>query len=100
MAFNSLRLEPFLLQILNLRKDSGWGCGGPGGIRTHDLRLRRPPSWSWLDYRPRAPQPNHLLITSSDERQILPQILRGIVNSQSNSATAPCPTKRMHGRSG
>ena len=26
--------------------------GGPGGIRTHDLRLRRPPSWSWLDYRP------------------------------------------------
>ena len=37
---------------------------GPGGIRTHDLRLRRPPSWSWLDYRPRAPQPNHLLITS------------------------------------
>src|SRR2546428_2088076 len=37
---------------------------GPGGIRTHDLRLRRPPSWSWLDYRPRAPQPNSPLITS------------------------------------
>ncbi len=55
--------------------------GGPGGIRTHDLRLRRPPSWSWLDYRPRAPQPNHLLITRSDERQIPPDIARGIVNS-------------------
>src|SRR5713226_5080245 len=27
-------------------------CGGLGGIRTHDLRLRRPPSWSWLDYQP------------------------------------------------
>src|SRR2546425_11177694 len=31
---------------------SRMGESGPGGIRTHDLRLRRPPSWSWLDYRP------------------------------------------------
>src|SRR5207249_4630233 len=45
-------------------RDSPTDYGGPGGIRTHDLRLRRPPSWSWLDYRPRAPQPNHPLITS------------------------------------
>lgn len=28
--------------------------GGPGGIRTHDFGLRRPTSWSWLDYGPRG----------------------------------------------
>jgi len=34
---------------------TSWVCiSGLGGIRTHDLRLRRPPSWSWLDYQPRS----------------------------------------------
>src|SRR6266566_371660 len=32
--------------------DKGVRVGGPGGIRTHDFGLRRPTSWSWLDYGP------------------------------------------------
>src|SRR2546422_4977177 len=38
--------------------------GGPGGIRTHDFGLRRPTSWSWLDYGPGEilPGPTSLII--------------------------------------
>src|SRR5712692_8483073 len=65
-------------------------CGGLGGIRTHDLRLRRPPSWSWLDYQPGGGCPGLRGVNSlaSGRGFIASQVRRAVVVGASGEESA------------
>src|SRR2546422_2512003 len=66
--------------------------GGPGGIRTHDLRLRRPPSWSWLDYQPGPGRPRRILYAySCSENCARPRLCAGLLEFRLSSLWIECP---------